>query len=249
MALAAFLAELQAEASCPMCLDYLRDPVTTDCGHNFCGSCIRQCWEDLQDVFPCPVCLHHCPDYSLKRNPQLCHMSDIVKQLPTTRSKRRWQEEKALCEQHSQVLDLFCEKDLELLCPQCRVTSEHRDHLLMPIEQAAASLRKRLKSYIEPLRKQTEDAEMGRDAQLSTSIALRTKYIGLQKVIDAFKAELTLDPETAHPNLIISEDRKGVAYGKRTQNVPSNPRRFTSYPAVLSAEGFAAALHTPSKDV
>ncbi|XP_062963580.1 tripartite motif-containing protein 75-like [Cynocephalus volans] len=350
MALAAFLAELQAEASCPMCLDYLRDPVTTDCGHNFCGSCIRQCWEDLQDVFPCPVCLHHCPDNSLKRNPQLCHMSDIVKQLPTTRSKRRRQEEKALCEQHSQVLDLFCEKDLELLCPQCRVTTEHRDHLLMPIEQAAASLRKRLKSYIEPLRKQTEDAEMGRDAQLSTSIALRTKvenwrgelhsqweqlrqllakkqeadfldllmeekdvteklsknstvlsqhistlrsllsemsercaqsdmelltgietiysryenlkspavipcelktpssclppqYIGLQKVIDAFKAELTLDPETAHPNLIISEDRKGVAYGKRTQNVPSNPRRFTSYPAVLSAEGFAAGRH------
>uniref|UniRef100_A0A8C7C9E8 RING-type domain-containing protein n=1 Tax=Neovison vison TaxID=452646 RepID=A0A8C7C9E8_NEOVI len=59
MPFAASLAELQAEASCPICLDYLRDPVTTDCGHNFCSSCIHQRWEDLQDILPCPVCFHH----------------------------------------------------------------------------------------------------------------------------------------------------------------------------------------------
>uniref|UniRef100_A0A8C8ZV50 RING-type domain-containing protein n=1 Tax=Prolemur simus TaxID=1328070 RepID=A0A8C8ZV50_PROSS len=97
MAFAASLAELQAETSCPICLDYLRDPVTTDCGHNFCRSCIHQCWEDLQDVFPCPVCLHHCPDKTLQRNAQLCHMTDFVKQLPTPRrSKRKRQKEEPL---------------------------------------------------------------------------------------------------------------------------------------------------------
>ncbi|XP_062963570.1 putative tripartite motif-containing protein 61 [Cynocephalus volans] len=169
MAFATSLAELQAEASCPICLDYLRDPVTTDCGHNFCHSCIHQCWEDLQHIFPCPFCLHYCPDNSLKRNTQLCHMTDIVKQLPTTRRKRRRQEEKALCEQHSQVLDLFCETDLELLCPQCRVSSDHQDHLLMPIAQAAAGHRRKLKSYIEPLREQVEDAEMRYEVQESKS--------------------------------------------------------------------------------
>uniref|UniRef100_A0A8D0SZQ2 RING-type domain-containing protein n=2 Tax=Sus scrofa TaxID=9823 RepID=A0A8D0SZQ2_PIG len=58
MAQAASLAQLQAEASCPICLDYLRDPVTTDCGHNFCHSCLLQRWEGLQGDFPCPVCLH-----------------------------------------------------------------------------------------------------------------------------------------------------------------------------------------------
>uniref|UniRef100_A0A8D2FP79 RING-type domain-containing protein n=1 Tax=Theropithecus gelada TaxID=9565 RepID=A0A8D2FP79_THEGE len=62
MAFAASLAELQAEASCPICLDYMKDPVTTHCGHNFCHSCIHQCWEDLQDVLPCPDCLYHCPE-------------------------------------------------------------------------------------------------------------------------------------------------------------------------------------------
>ncbi|XP_006888534.1 PREDICTED: tripartite motif-containing protein 60-like [Elephantulus edwardii] len=28
----------QATISCPICLGYLKDPVTIDCGHNFCGA-------------------------------------------------------------------------------------------------------------------------------------------------------------------------------------------------------------------
>uniref|UniRef100_A0A452RCN6 RING-type domain-containing protein n=1 Tax=Ursus americanus TaxID=9643 RepID=A0A452RCN6_URSAM len=79
----ASLVEFQAEASCPMCLDYLRDPVTADCGHNFCGSCIHQCWEDLQDILPCPVCLHHCPDRNLKRN---IHFHTSIQDVTSTRS-------------------------------------------------------------------------------------------------------------------------------------------------------------------
>ncbi|XP_014645334.1 PREDICTED: putative tripartite motif-containing protein 61 [Ceratotherium simum simum] len=175
MAFAASLADLQAEASCPICLDYLRDPVTIHCGHNFCLSCIHQCWEELQDIFPCPICLHHCPDRSFKKNPQLGHLTDIVKQLPTTSSKRKGQEEKPLCEKHNQVLALFCEEDLELLCPQCRVSSDHRDHPLTPTEQAAASHRRKLRSYIKPLKKQVEDAEKKLEIQISKSFELQGK--------------------------------------------------------------------------
>uniref|UniRef100_A0A8C3HLT7 Zinc finger protein RFP n=1 Tax=Chrysemys picta bellii TaxID=8478 RepID=A0A8C3HLT7_CHRPI len=35
------------EASCPICLEYFNDPVTLDCGHNFCRACITQCWAGL----------------------------------------------------------------------------------------------------------------------------------------------------------------------------------------------------------
>ncbi|MBZ3871823.1 Tripartite motif-containing protein 60 [Sciurus carolinensis] len=168
MASEASLEELQTEASCPICLGYLTDAVTTECGHNLCRSCIYQHWKDLQDVFPCPVCLHHCLDKKLKGNPQLCNMADIVMQLPDTRSKRR-----PLCEKHSEVLDLFCEEDLELLCPQCRVSSNHQDHCLRPIDQAATRHRSKLKNYIKLLREQVEDAEMGCEVQVSKSIKLR----------------------------------------------------------------------------
>ncbi|XP_024607017.1 putative tripartite motif-containing protein 61 [Neophocaena asiaeorientalis asiaeorientalis] len=137
MALVSSLAQLQAEVSCPICLDYLRGAVTTERGHNFCHSHIQQCWEDLQDTFPCPVCLQPCPEKSFRRNSQSCLMIDVVENLPSTEDMRKWQKEKPLCEKHKQVLSLFCEKDLELLCPQCRVSSEYHDHSLAHMEPAA----------------------------------------------------------------------------------------------------------------
>uniref|UniRef100_A0A8C6CBH7 B box-type domain-containing protein n=1 Tax=Monodon monoceros TaxID=40151 RepID=A0A8C6CBH7_MONMO len=159
MALASSLAQLQAEASCPICLDYLRDA----------------CWEGLHDIFPCRVCLQPCPDKGIRRNSQLCLMIDFVRQLPSTEEKRKWQKEKPLCEKHRHVLSLFCEKDLELLCLQCRVSSDHRDHPLAPMEQAAACHRRRLKVHIEPLKKQLEDAEKSLEMQASKSFELVRK--------------------------------------------------------------------------
>ncbi|XP_037382604.1 putative tripartite motif-containing protein 61 [Talpa occidentalis] len=161
MDLATSVDELQAEASCPVCLDPLRDPVTLDCGHNCCGPCLRQRWQGLQDVLPCPVCQHHCPSRDVHRNPQLCALTDLLRQLPPSRNKRKRQEEEALCAQHHQALALFCEEDLELLCAQCGASSPHRGHPLVPLEQAAAQHREKLKSSLEPLRKQVEDAERG----------------------------------------------------------------------------------------
>ncbi|XP_058638398.1 E3 ubiquitin-protein ligase TRIM39 isoform X2 [Onychostoma macrolepis] len=60
------------------------------------------------------------------------------------------------------------------------------------------------------------------------------------KRIENFTVNVTMDPETAHPKLFLSEDDKQAGYGETRQIVPDTPWRFDTCPSVLGKEGFSS---------
>ncbi|XP_035859535.1 E3 ubiquitin-protein ligase TRIM39-like isoform X2 [Sander lucioperca] len=60
------------------------------------------------------------------------------------------------------------------------------------------------------------------------------------KRVQQFAVDVTLDPDTAHPNLILSDDGKEVKHGDVKKNLPDNPERFDTGPNVLSKQSFSS---------
>ncbi|XP_033982833.1 E3 ubiquitin-protein ligase TRIM69-like [Trematomus bernacchii] len=60
------------------------------------------------------------------------------------------------------------------------------------------------------------------------------------KRVQQYEVEVTLDPDTAHPKLILSDDGKQVTHGDVKKNLPNNPERFDIYGTVLAKQSFSS---------
>ncbi|XP_025051150.1 butyrophilin subfamily 1 member A1-like isoform X4 [Alligator sinensis] len=57
------------------------------------------------------------------------------------------------------------------------------------------------------------------------------------------KEKVTLDPDTAHPSLILSEDQRSVTWKGTQKHLPNNPERFDFWGCVLGCEKFTSGRH------
>ncbi|XP_058251155.1 uncharacterized protein LOC131356254 [Hemibagrus wyckioides] len=83
---------------------------------------------------------------------------------------------------------------------------------------------------------------------LENDFEMEKQYADIQRKLLAdqfekkmkYTVDVTLDPDTAHPKLILSEDGKQVTHEDKCQDLPDTPERFDYSPCVLGKQSFSS---------
>uniref|UniRef100_A0A3B5QKV3 Tripartite motif-containing protein 16-like n=1 Tax=Xiphophorus maculatus TaxID=8083 RepID=A0A3B5QKV3_XIPMA len=101
--------------SCSICLDLLKDPVTTSCGHSYCMNCITNFWDEgeKKENYHCPQCRKtFTQSLTCRKN----HLVEPSKNL-----------QENICSKHDEVMKIFCRTDQKCICYLCTM-DEHKGH-------------------------------------------------------------------------------------------------------------------------
>ncbi|XP_007651742.1 tripartite motif-containing protein 30A [Cricetulus griseus] len=138
------LVKIKEEVTCPICLELLREPVSTDCDHSFCRACITlnyQSSKGKEEEGICPVCQVTYLFGNLRPNRQV---ANIVERITEFKSSPEEEQKVNVCAQHGEKLQLFCEKDMVTICWLCQRSQDHRGHQTALIEEVSHKYKEKL---------------------------------------------------------------------------------------------------------
>ncbi|XP_041502578.1 tripartite motif-containing protein 43B-like [Microtus oregoni] len=146
----------QEELNCFICMSYLTDPVTINCGHSFCRACLHLSWEDSQVPVQCPTCRKPSQqkDFGtsivLKKLVSIARQASLMKYLSS---------EEHQCVTHKKTKRIFCMETRIYLCQLCSDSQEHKGHKHCPIEAAAEDQMERLLQQMTSLWEKIQENE------------------------------------------------------------------------------------------
>uniref|UniRef100_A0A673FW38 E3 ubiquitin-protein ligase TRIM39-like n=1 Tax=Sinocyclocheilus rhinocerous TaxID=307959 RepID=A0A673FW38_9TELE len=231
---------LNEELQCSICMHVFTDPVTTPCGHNFCKTCLIKCWTNTHICF-CPLC-----NETFIRRLDLEINTTLIEVVQHFKEKLNLGKSEVLCD--------FCDER-----KQKKAAEKQAEDLIKELQQEITELKRR-NTELEQL-SHTDDhlhllqkfsslcsrphtknwTEISIDSDVDV-FSMKRALIQLKKTLDeklCQSVDVTLDPDTANPYLILSDDGKQVSHGDIEQDVPENPKRFGTI-CVLAKQGFSS---------
>ncbi|XP_067228532.1 E3 ubiquitin-protein ligase TRIM39-like isoform X1 [Chanodichthys erythropterus] len=181
---------------------------------------------------------------------------DLIKELQQeiTELKRRNTELKMKEEQQKeaekQAEDLVKElkqeiTELKMMEEQQKEAEKQAEDLIKELQQEITELKKR-NTELEQI-SHTDDhpdvIQMSSEVDMNSLLKkqLNEKLTQTElKFVQKFAVDVTPDPDTAHPYLILSDDGKQVRLRHIERNVPKTPKRFDESPCVLAKQGFSS---------
>ncbi|XP_053483780.1 LOW QUALITY PROTEIN: nuclear factor 7, ovary-like [Ictalurus furcatus] len=254
----------EEDFSCPVCCEIFTDPVVLRCSHSVCKVCLQKFWE-TKGSRECPVCRRKS---SMEEPPTNLALKNLCETFLQERSQRSSSASETVCSLHSEKLKLFCLDDQQPVCLVCQTSKIHTNHKFCPIDEALTDrkvnkcsdtirgveeeMRAEDVSFLQNYKATVRRAQctLQHPEELSVPLVHVAKHLDnlkfrvWEKMQDTVQyTPVTLDPNTAHPKLIVSDDLTSVRRSDEKQKLPDNPERFDDYGCILGSEVFNSGTH------
>ncbi|KAH0630524.1 hypothetical protein JD844_013621 [Phrynosoma platyrhinos] len=180
---------LSEEATCPVCLEYFKDPVIiTNCGHHFCRACLLRCFGRRDAKASCPQCRTPFKRNSLLPNRQLANVVEIAKEFHGQQGEKRPRVEE-VCEKHQEPLKLFCKADETSICEEPLFSLQVQ---VWNCLQTLKKEREKIMGYRTEMAKESQDWLIRTEAEMGKTVA---KFRELRHFLKAQEKRLVAQME------------------------------------------------------